>query len=132
MARLAYEGAADLYGQALHALEEIDDELPDRNDQTAELLVARCEALLAAGDVTSAAGAVAQLQAATVDSARLAAWATCFDGQLSMLIHPERLDEVDAALDTAAEKLAGLDDAAGEAKSHTVRAGCLARLGRIG
>ena len=27
--------------------------------------------------------------------------------------------------------MAGLDDAAGEAKAHTVRAGCLARLGRI-
>ena len=56
MARLAYEGAADLYDHALHALEEIDDELPDRDDQTAELLVARCEALLAAGDVASASG----------------------------------------------------------------------------
>ena len=132
MARLAYEGAADLYDRALHALEEIDDELPDRDDQTAELLVARCEALLAAGDVASAAGAVSQLQTATVDSARLAAWATCFDGQLSMLIHPERLDEVEAAVGAAADKLAELDDAAGEAKAHTVRAGCLARLGRIG
>ncbi len=132
MARLAYEGAAELYDRALHALEEIDDELPDRGDQTAELLIARCEALLAAGDVTSAAGAVAQLQTATVDSARLAAWATCFDGQLSMLIHPERLDEAEAAVGAAAGKLAELDDAAGEAKAHTVRAGCLARLGRIG
>ena len=132
MARLAYEGAAELYDRALHALEELDDELPDRDDQAAELLVARCEALLAAGDVASAAGAVSQLQAATVDSARLAAWATCFDGQLSMLIHPERLDEVEAALGAAADKLAELDDAAGEAKAHTVRAACLARLGRIG
>ncbi|WP_240562975.1 nuclear transport factor 2 family protein [Mycobacterium sp. IS-1264] len=132
MTRLAYEGAAELYDRALHALEEIDDELPDRDDQTAELLIARCEALLAAGDVASAAGAVSQLQGATVDSARLAAWATCFDGQLSMLTHPERLDEVEAALGDAATKLAELDDAAGEATAHTVRAGCLARLGRIG
>ncbi|GFG95343.1 hypothetical protein MTIM_12220 [Mycobacterium timonense] len=132
MSRLAYEGAAELYHRALHALEELDDELPDRDDRTAELLVARCEALLAAGDVSSAAGAVAQLQASTVESARLAAWATCFDGQLSMLIHPERLDEVEAALRVAAAKLAELDDAAGEATAHTVRAGCLARLGRIG
>lgn len=131
MSRLAYEGAADLYHRALHALEELDDELPDRDDQTAELLVARCEALLAAGDVSSAAGAVSQLRSATVDSARLAAWATCFDGQLSMLIHPERLDEVEAALAAAAAKLAEQDDAAGEATAHTVRAGCLARLGRI-
>ncbi|ORW93864.1 hypothetical protein AWB92_11995 [Mycobacterium sp. IEC1808] len=132
MARLAYEGAADLYDRALHALEEIDDELPDRDDQTAELLIARCEALLAAGDVTSAARAVSQLQGTTVDSARLAAWATCFDGQLSMLTDPERLDEVEAAVGAAADKLAELGDAAGEAKAHTVRAGCLARLGRIG
>ncbi|OBJ08137.1 regulator [Mycobacterium sp. 1465703.0] len=131
MTRLAYEGAADLYHHALNALEELDDELPDRDDQTAELLVARCEALLAAGDVASAAGAVSQLQSATIDSARLAAWATCFDGQLSMLIHPERLDEAEAALGAAAAKLAELDDAAGEAKAHTVRAGCLNRLGRI-
>jgi tetratricopeptide (TPR) repeat protein len=132
MARLAYEGAAELYDRAVHALEEIDDELPDRGDQAAELLIARCEALLAAGDVASAMGAVSQLQGATVDSERLAAWATCFDGQLSMLIHPERLDEVEAAVGAAADKLAELDDAAGEAKAHTVRAGCLARLGRIG
>ena len=132
MARLAYEGAADLYDRALHALEEIDDELPDRADQAADLLIARCEALLAAGDVTSAVAAVSQLQAVTVDSARLAAWATCFDGQLSMLTHPERLDEVESAVGLAATKLAELDDPAGEAKAHTVRAGCLARLGRIG
>jgi DNA-binding SARP family transcriptional activator len=132
VARLSYEGAADLYGQALHALEEIDDELPDRDAQAGELLVARCEALLAAGDVALAAGAVSQFQASTVDSARLAAWATCFDGELSMLIHPERLDEVEAALGLAAQKLAEIDDAAGEAKAHTVRAACLARLGRIG
>ncbi|WP_422206664.1 BTAD domain-containing putative transcriptional regulator [Mycobacterium sp.] len=132
MARLGYEGAADLYDHALHALEELDDELPDRDDQAAELLVARCEALLAAGDVAPAVGAVSQLQEATTHSGRLAAWATCFDGQLSMLIHPERLDEVETALGTAANKLAELDDPAGEAKAHTVRASCLARLGRIG
>lgn len=132
MTRLAYEGAADLYDHALHALEELDDELPDLDDQRVELLVARCEALLAAGDVTSAAGAVSQLKAGTRDSARLAAWATCFDGQLSMLVDPELLDEVESAVAAAAATLAELDDAAGEAKAHTVRAGCLARLGRIG
>ncbi|MGO9354055.1 MAG: BTAD domain-containing putative transcriptional regulator [Mycobacterium sp.] len=132
MARLAYEGAADLYDRALHALEEIDDELPDRDEQIAALLVARCEALLATGDVASAAGAVSQLQEATRGSVRLAAWAACFDGQLSMLVHPDRLDEVEAAVGAAAGKLAELDDTAGEAKAHTVRAGCLARLGRIG
>jgi DNA-binding SARP family transcriptional activator len=132
MARLAYEGAADLYDRALHALEEIDDELPDRDEQVAALLIARCEALLAAGDVASAAGAVSQLQEATRGSGRLAAWAACFDAQLSMLTHPDRLDEAESAVSAAAEKLAELGDTAGEAKAHTVRAGCLARLGRIG
>ncbi|OBG89310.1 hypothetical protein A5699_14605 [Mycobacterium sp. E802] len=131
MARLAYEGAAELYDHALHALEELDDELPDRDDQRVELLVARCEALLAAGDVSTAAGAVSQLKEGTRDSARLAAWATCFDGQLSMLVDPERLDEIEAAVSAAAAVLAELGDAAGEAKAHTVRAGCLARLGRV-
>ncbi|MFV8054395.1 BTAD domain-containing putative transcriptional regulator [Mycobacterium sp. 48b] len=131
MARLAYEGASDLYDHALHALEELDDELPDRDDQRVELLVARCEALLAAGDVSSAAGAVSQLKEGTRDSARLAAWATCFDGQLSMLVDPERLDEIELAVAAAAVMLAELGDAAGEAKAHTVRAGCLARLGRV-
>ncbi|WP_253900645.1 BTAD domain-containing putative transcriptional regulator [Mycobacterium asiaticum] len=131
MAKLAYEGAADLYDHALHALEELDDELPDRDEQAAALLIARCEALFAAGDMASAAGAVAQLQAVTVDSPRLSAWATCFDGQLSMLKHPERLDEVETALRAAAQQLASLGDSAGEAKAHTVRAASLARLGRI-
>ena len=65
MARLAYEGAADLYNKAVHALEDLDDELPDRDEQRAELLVARCEALLAAGDVAAAKGAVSQLQSTT-------------------------------------------------------------------
>lgn len=132
MARLAYEGAADLYDKALHALDELDDELPDRDDRQADLLVARCEALLAAGDVTSARGAVSQLLATAGDSVRRAAWGRCFDGQLSMLTDPERLDEIESDVAAAAEKLAELGDADGEAKAHTVRAGCLARLGRIG
>ena len=124
MARLAYEGAAEQYDRALHALDELDDELPDRDDLQAELLIARLEALLAAGDVVSAARTVSKLQVAAHHSPRLAAWGTCFDGQLSMLTHPEQLDDIESALATAAEELAGLDDAAGEAKAHTVRAGC--------
>lgn len=132
MTRLAYEGAADLYDKALHALAELDEELPDRDEQHGELLIARCEALLAAGDVTSATGAVAQLLSTAGDSGRLAAWGTCFDGELAVLTDPERLDEVEAAVDAAASRLAELDDSAGEAKAYTVRAACLGRLGRIG
>nr|WP_123025282.1 BTAD domain-containing putative transcriptional regulator [Mycolicibacterium stellerae] len=132
MARLAYEGAADLYNKAVHALEDLDDELPDRDEQRAELLVARCEALLAAGDVVAAKGAVSQLQSTAAHSGRLAAWGACFDGQLSMLTDPERLDEIESAVADAAASLAQFEDAAGEAKAHTVRAGVLVRLGRIG
>lgn len=132
MSRVAYEGAAELYDRALHALEELDEELSDRDELQAELLIAHCEALLAAGDVTSAKHAVAQLRQVAVDSGRLGAWGVCFDGELSMLTDPERLDEIETAVSVAAEQLAALEDAAGEAKAHTVRAGCLARLGRIG
>nr|WP_209923621.1 BTAD domain-containing putative transcriptional regulator [Mycolicibacterium lutetiense] len=132
MTRLAYEGAADLYDHALHALDELDDEVSDRDGQRVELLVARCEALLAAGDVSSAAGAVSQLKSGARDSDRLTAWATCFDGELSMLVDPESLDQIEAAVGAAAATLSELSDAAGEAKAHTIRAGCLARLGRIG
>lgn len=132
MARLAYEGAADLYDKALHALEELDDDVPDRGELQGELLIARCEALLAAGDVASAGSAVAQLRGAAGDSGRLAAWGVCFDGQLSSLTDPGRLDEFESSVGEAARTLAELKDSAGEAKAHTVRAGCLARLGRIG
>ncbi|WP_435405769.1 hypothetical protein MPNTM1_02001 [Mycolicibacterium parafortuitum] len=133
MSRLSYEGAAELYDKALHALEELDDELPERDVLQAELLIARCEALLAAGDVASATGAVAQLRSVAGDSGgRLSAWGVCFAGQLSVLTDPERLDEIAAEVSAAAEELARLDDAAGEAKAHTVRATCLGRLGRIG
>lgn len=132
MARLAYEGAANLYDRALHALEELDDDLEDRDQLQGELLIARCEALLAAGDVTAAVDAVAHLRRAAGDSGRLAAWGVCFDGQLSALTHLERLDEIELSVGEAAGTLAALNDAAGEAKAHTVRAGCLARLGRIG
>lgn len=132
MARLGYEGAADLYGRALHALEELDDPVADQHGQEAELLIARCEALLAAGDVVSATDAVKHLRDSAGASGRLAAWGTCFDGQLSMLTNPERLEEIEAELSTAAANLAELADAAGEAMAHTVRAGCLGRLGRVG
>ena len=99
-----------------------------------ELLIARCEALLAAGDVASAVGAVSQLQQRCRRFRRV--WRhgrACFDGELSMLIRSGATGrDRESRSVTAAAKLAELDDAAGEAKAHTVRAGCLARLGRIG
>ncbi|AMD53821.1 hypothetical protein ATO49_02950 [Mycolicibacterium fortuitum subsp. fortuitum DSM 46621 = ATCC 6841 = JCM 6387] len=119
MVRLAYEGAADLYGHALHALEDVDDELPDRDGQRVELLVARCEALLAAGDVSSAAGAVAELKEGTRNSARVAAWATCFDGELSMLVDPERLNEIESAVAAARSDTGRIGRRRGGRPKHT-------------
>jgi DNA-binding SARP family transcriptional activator/tetratricopeptide (TPR) repeat protein len=130
MAGLAYEKAADLYAQALHAAEIDGSGCGD--DDRAELLMARCEALLAAGDPTTADQVVAQLAVAARHSPRLSAWATCFAGQLAALSHPETLQRTVAEVEAAAEAFARLGDADGEAKAHTVAASCLARLGRVG
>jgi DNA-binding SARP family transcriptional activator len=129
MARLAYEEAADLFDRAVQSA-DLDPSILTEEER-AELLVARCEALLAGGEVGPAGSAVEELQRSAKGSTRLAAWASCFAGQLAVLVHPERLDTIEREVATAAEQLAALDDAAGEALAHTVRAACLARLGRI-
>ena len=129
MARLAYEEAADLYAQALQAAEV--EGSGCGNDQKAELLLAHCEALLAAGDPAAAAGVVEQLGRVSRHSPRLSGWATCLAGQLAVLIHPERLETTVAEVTAAADAFARRGDAEGEANAHTVAASCLARLGRV-
>lgn len=129
MARLAYEEAADLFDQGLQAADV--DGSGASDDDRAELLLAACEALLAAGDPTAAITVVGQLERVARGSPRLSAWARCFAGQLAVLTHPERLDATAQDVAAAARQFAQLDDAEGEAKAHTVRASCLARLGRI-
>jgi class 3 adenylate cyclase/tetratricopeptide (TPR) repeat protein len=129
MAALAYEKAAELYAKALQAA-EIDGS--GRGDEgRAELLLARCEALLAAGDPTTATEVVGQLASVARHSPRLSAWATCFDGQLAALSHPETLQSTVVEVEAAAEAFARLGDAEGEAIAHTVAASCLARLGHV-
>jgi DNA-binding SARP family transcriptional activator len=129
MTRLAYEDAADLYGQALQAAEVEGSECGD--EARAELLLARCDALLAAGDPATAGTLVDQLTAVARQSPRLSAWATCFAGQLAVLSHPEALQATVVDVEAAAGEFARLGDADGEAKAHTVAASCLARLGRV-
>jgi DNA-binding SARP family transcriptional activator/tetratricopeptide (TPR) repeat protein len=129
MGGLAYEKAADLYAQALNA-GEIDGSGCGGDDR-AELLMARCEALFAAGDPTAADQVVAELAVAARHSPRLSAWATCFAAQLAELSHPETLQSTVTEVEAAAEAFARLGDADGEAKAHTVAASCLARLGRV-
>ncbi|MEX2538614.1 MAG: nuclear transport factor 2 family protein [Actinomycetota bacterium] len=115
--------AAALSGRAL-------DRLPEGDPNRSELLLVRCEALLSMGDVSQGAQAVADFEA-LVSTPRLAAWATCFSGQLSNLRTPERLQEIEALVSAAASELAGLGDSAGAAKAHTVHASTLAGLGRF-
>jgi class 3 adenylate cyclase len=117
--------AANLLGRALDRLDEAD---PAR----AELAVAWCEALLAAGDVAPAARAVAELRRFAGDSDRLRAWHTCFAAQLAILSDPQALRAAADALAGAANELVAAGDAAGEAKAHSVRALALGRLGEIG
>ena len=108
------------------------DRLAPDDERTPELLMLECEALLALGDVESTREPLAELAARSGHDARLLAWAACFESQLVLLTEPDRLDAVDADAATAARQLAGLDDHPGEAKARLVRAGALARLGRIG
>ncbi len=116
--------AASLLGRAL-------DCLPAEDDRRADLLIDRCEALLAMGDVTDAAPAVADLAAVAAGSPRIEAWVTCFNGEIANLRDPRHLAATADATTAAAEVLAGIGDDAGEAKAHAVRAASLARLGRI-
>ena len=85
---------------------------------------------------TSRAGAplVDELDARrAADDAQLGAWAACFRGPAR---RPHRSATGSStprrSRPTAAETLAELGDGAGEAKAHQVRAGLLARLGRVG
>lgn len=96
----------------------------------AELLLTGCEALLSAGDVTSAAALVEDLERIAGDA--LAPWATCYRCQFGVYTDPERLLEYDALLQGAIDEFARRADPAGLAKAHRVRASARLRLGRVG
>ncbi|TML92433.1 MAG: adenylate cyclase, partial [Actinobacteria bacterium] len=117
--------AASLLGRAVDRLDAAD---PAR----ADLALDWCEALLAAGDVGPAQSAIAELGRFIGGSERLRAWHTCFTGQLAALTDPQALRTTGDAVAAAAEALASLGDAAGEAKAHFVHAVALSRLGKVG
>lgn len=98
----------------------------------ADLLVIACECLLSSGDVVAAAPLVEQLAEIALGDDGMAAWAACFEAQLVGLTDPEGLLRADEQATAAAATLQELGDRAGEAKAHSVRAGLLARLGRVG
>src|SRR6185503_11466843 len=87
--------AASLLGRALDRLDAAD---PAR----ADLVLDWCEALLAAGDVAHAEGAVEELGRFVGDSERLRAWHTCFAGQLAALTDPQALHGTVEAVAAAA------------------------------
>ena len=117
--------AGSLAERALERLDDADDAVPD-------LLLVACESLLGLGDVTRGRPRVEHLVAIAVGDDRLSAWADCFVAQLAVLTEPGRLYEVERTVDAAARRLAALGDEAGVAKARLVRAGALARLGRVG
>lgn len=129
MERVAYEEAGDLYAMALQALEWIDDADPETR---AALHLARCDALLTAGDVTGARGAIDALELAAAGSERLAAWYTTYEGLLAVLAEPDRLTEIVRSIGAAAGAMRAVGDLIGEAKAHYVHASALERLGQIG
>ncbi len=129
MERVAYEEAGDLYGMAIQALEWIDDADPDIR---AALHLARCDALLTAGDVAGARSAIDALELASAGSERLAAWYTTYEGLLAVLAEPDRLTEIVRSIGAAAGAMRAVGDLTGEAKAHYVHASALERLGQIG
>jgi len=117
--------AASLLGRAIAGLDAAD---PAR----ADLALDWCEALLASGDVAPAGVAIDELGRFTAGSERLRAWHACFAAQLTVLTAPQELQGAADAVAAAATQLGALDDAAGEAKAHSVHAQALARLGKVG
>jgi len=116
--------AAVLAGRSL---ERLDPEDPVRS----EVLIVRCESLLATGDVSGASEAVAQLERGAASSPRLRAWATCFTGELTNMTDPSRLRDTEEGVAAAAAEFVSLADPAGAAKAYTVQAVALAGLGRV-
>ncbi|MFT7601421.1 MAG: tetratricopeptide (TPR) repeat protein, partial [Acidimicrobiales bacterium] len=103
----------------------------DDNDRMRPaILLLACEAL-ASSDIPAARSTIAELST-VVPNERLVAWTTCFESQLTVMTDPTGLVEAAAACATAALSLAELGDHAGVAKARQIRAGALARLGRVG
>ena len=120
--------AADLAARALAVVPDADTAI------RADLLILKCECALASGEVAAASAATAELTAIVGHGdpvGHLDAWAQCYAAQLVGLIDPDGLVTAVAAVTEAAQVFAAAGDGSGEAKAHQVRAGLLARLGRV-
>lgn len=117
--------AAGLMGRAVACL-------PPDDTSRAELLVDRCEALLGLGEVAAGREALAELEAVSGGSPRLAAWTEAFAAEVASVSEPETLPEWVGRAAAAADRLDELGDPVGAAKSAAVHASILARLGQVG
>ncbi len=122
---LAAAAAAGLSRRAIECL-------ADEAAPLADLLILACEASLSSGDLANGRALVKRLSGTAHGDARLDAWATCFEAQLAVLTDPAGLQRAADEADSAAHALGPLGDSAGLAKARIVRAGALARLGRVG
>ncbi len=117
--------AGRLARRGLAVIDDNDVRLPD-------LLTVACEALLGTGDIAASTPLVDRLVRISDGDERRQAWAACYRSQLTVATAPEMLAAVTEQLEQAAAVLTDLQDTGGVAKAHQVRAGALARLGRIG
>ncbi len=127
LAREDLAAAANLLGRALARA-------ADRED---EVLWDLCEAVLSAGDTSTAAGLVerysdtAAAAAAAAADSRLRARAAVLQGQLANLTGTGSLEATATSTVAAARELGDLGDPAGEAKAYQVAAQAYARLGQV-
>jgi DNA-binding SARP family transcriptional activator len=128
-AGLAYEEASDLFTRALVALEETDD---PGGETAAALHLARCDVLLAAGELDAARNALDALAKTAARSPRLLAWHVAYASELAIFTEPHRLGAVVDEVAEAAATMRAVGDVVGEAKALYVHALALERLGRIG
>jgi class 3 adenylate cyclase len=89
----------------------------------ADLTLLALEALLASGELAD----VPRLLDGVADEA----WAGVYRAQWLDLTAPDRLDEAERLADAAATAFGERGDGSGQAKAHLVRAGLLARRGRL-
>lgn len=117
--------AATLSGRALRCAD------PDDSGRT-DMLLVRCEALVATGDINAARVAVDELESLVDANPHRASWATAFRVQVATLSGEADLDDAGRRASEAATQLAELGDPTGAAKAHRVHASVLARQGRVG
>jgi class 3 adenylate cyclase/tetratricopeptide (TPR) repeat protein len=108
------------------------DRLAPDDERRPELLLIACESFFSAARVRDGEPMLDELRSLGEHDPRVAAWATAFDGQRTVLTEPERLADAEPLVALAVATLIELGDDVGVAKSRLVRALVLASQGRVG